>query len=241
MELCGFTDKGEVRRQNQDAYITFNENGVAALIVCDGMGGAKAGDIASTLAAKTFIEKLREGLKRGIGGAELKRLMKESADSANSEVFEKSCEDEDCEGMGTTLVAAAVIDGIATVLNIGDSRAYHISESDIRRITRDHSVVEDMVARGEITPDEARFHPRKNLITRALGTAPEVRGDIFTVKLQKGDILLLCSDGMSNMVYDEEMLPLSAEEKLEDFSKRLFDITVERGAPDNVTIVLYRE
>ena len=141
--------------------------------------------------------------------------------------------------MGTTMVAVAVFDGCAHILNIGDSRAYHIGEEGIRQITRDHSVVEDLVQRGEITPDEARSHPQKNLITRALGSESHVEGDLYEVKLEKGEFILMCTDGLSNVLSDQEIL----SEVLHGGAaggccQRLLDVAISRGAPDNVTAVV---
>ena len=142
--------------------------------------------------------------------------------------------------MGTTMVAALVVEQTAYLLNIGDSRAYHISREGIRRVTRDHSVVEDMVARGDITPEEARNHPRKNLITRALGSEERIRADLYEQALAGGDFLLLCSDGLSNIVTDQEMLYEALHGGApEDCCQRLLDIAMSRGAPDNVTAVLF--
>ena len=150
-------------------------------------------------------------------------------------------EDPDCTGMGTTLVAALAGNGKAVLLNEGDSRAYHINEDGITRLTRDHSVVEDMVARGDITPEEARTHPRKNLITRALGSEERIRADLYEKELQPGDFLLLCSDGLSNIVTDQELLYEAIHGgEPSDCCQRLLHITLSRGAPDNVTAVLFQ-
>ena len=170
IHIWGITDKGVVRAENQDSYcFKLAQDDVATAIVCDGMGGAQAGNIASALAVKSaskYLEKLSLDELRSAPGDHLVR----AALLANKSIYRKSCWEIYCRGMGTTMVAVAVFDGCAHILNIGDSRAYHIGEEGIRQITRDHSVVEDLVQRGEITPDEARSHPQKNLITRALGS-----------------------------------------------------------------------
>jgi protein phosphatase len=143
--------------------------------------------------------------------------------------------------MGTTIVSAIVSGDSATVLNVGDSRAYHISNGSITQVTRDHSVVEDMVRRGDITREESKTHPNKNLITRALGTVPEVECDFFSVPLSSDDNLLLCSDGLSNVVSDQEMLyEVQNAESLEFACEKLLSIAISRGAPDNITIVLFK-
>ena len=141
--------------------------------------------------------------------------------------------------MGTTLVSAVVRDELALVSNVGDSRAYHITREGIRQVSRDHSVVEDMVEKGDLTRDEARHHPRRNLITRALGTEPGVAADTFPLNWQQGDFLLLCSDGLINTVSDQELLfEVIHSEPLDTCLDRLLALSRQRGAPDNVTAVL---
>ena len=208
----GITDKGAVRTQNQDGfYLDVPSEHLAVGVVCDGMGGAKAGNIASLIAVETFVDALQGMQPDGDGEA------------------------------GTTMVAALVVEQTAYLLNIGDSRAYHINENGITRLTRDHSVVEDMVARGDITPEEARTHPRKNLITRALGSEERIRADLYEKELQPGDFLLLCSDGLSNIVTDQELLYEAIHGgEPSDCCQRLLHITLSRGAPDNVTAVLFQ-
>ena len=162
----GVTDKGAIRTQNQDGYyLDVPSEHLAVGVVCDGMGGAKAGNIASLIAVETFVETLQNMGPEDEAGPPT--VLSQAAATANSAVFHRACTDPDCRGMGTTMVAVLIVENVAYLLNIGDSRAYHISDGGITRLTRDHSVVEDMVARGDITPEEARTHPRKNLITRA--------------------------------------------------------------------------
>lgn len=240
IKAWGITDKGSVRQQNQDAYyLDILSDNLAVGLVCDGMGGAKAGNIASTLAVEQFIkvlQKLPDGTPE-----EPEALLAQASEGANEAVYHRARTDPDCHGMGTTMVAVLVIDHLAYLLNIGDSRAYYISGSGISKITRDHSLVEDMVRRGDITPEEARNHPQKNLITRALGTEEQIRADSYRQSLESGDALLLCSDGLSNVVSDQEMLYEVLHGGLgEECCKRLLDIALSRGAPDNVTCVLFQ-
>jgi len=235
MEVWGITHRGVVRQQNQDAFSarTMDDGRVIAL-VCDGMGGARAGNVASAMAVDLFMDRfLRES------GDDQERMQR-AASQANQEIFQKAATDEDCTGMGTTLVAAWVqADLHAYVLNVGDSRAYHICPSGISQITRDHSLVADLVARGKITPEEARTHPNKNIITRALGTERHTDGDLFEVDLESGDFILLCSDGLSNVVTEQEILYEALYGGSEETCcRRLLDIALHRGAPDNVTVVL---
>lgn len=234
----GVTDKGAVRQQNQDAYyLDMTDHGLAVAVVCDGMGGAKAGNVASTLAVDSLVETLRA--QDPAKATDPGQVLLDAAELSNSAVFYRASIDPDCLGMGTTMVAILLDGSMAHILNIGDSRCYLINSEGIIRLTRDHSVVEDLVERGDITPEEARLHPRKNLITRALGAEEHIRADLYRQELAEGDCLLLCSDGLSNVVTDQEILYeiVHGGEKA-DCCKRLLGIALERGAPDNVTAVL---
>ena len=237
MNVWGITHRGAVRQQNQDAYAMQElGDGRVVALVCDGMGGARAGNVASTMAVDIFMNTFLQADR----GSDQER-MQQAAAQANQEIFQRSSTDEDCVGMGTTLVAALAGDGEAVILNEGDSRAYHVNQNGIALVTRDHSLVEDMVARGELTRDQARTHPHKNLITRALGAEPVLLADCFRQSLLPGEYLLLCSDGLSNVVTDQEMLYEIIHGGEDDTCcQRLLDIALHRGAPDNVTAVLIR-
>lgn len=237
--IWGITDKGAVRAQNQDSYyIRQWEPGLVTALVCDGMGGALAGDVASALAievASAYLESLTAEELRQTPGEHLTR----GANLANGAVYQRAASDPQCRGMGTTMVSV-IMDGKAVqILNIGDSRAYRVGEEGIIKVTRDHSVVEDLVSRGEITREEARLHPRKNLITRCLGAEERVQPDLYEVTVQEGDFLLLCSDGLSNTLTDQEILyEILYGGAPETCCQRLLDQALSRGAPDNVTAVL---
>lgn len=238
IKAWGVTDKGAVRQQNQDAYyLDVPAEGLAVAVVCDGMGGARAGNVASSLAVETFVDALRG--YNADPDMEPGGLLSAAAELANAAVFCRAGSDPECCGMGTTMVAALVAAHAAYILNIGDSRCYLVTPEGIVKVTRDHSVVEDLVARGEITPEEARLHPRKNLITRALGAEEHIRSDLYHADLQAGDCLLLCSDGLSNVLTDQEMLyEIIHGGDIGDCCARLLEIALSRGAPDNVTAVL---
>ncbi|MCI8437136.1 MAG: Stp1/IreP family PP2C-type Ser/Thr phosphatase [Lawsonibacter sp.] len=238
MQVWGVTDRGAVRQQNQDAYAArVLEDGRVIALVCDGMGGARAGNVASTMAVERFME---EFFKPGQDGPVEERIG-HAASVANQEIFARSIHDEACTGMGTTLVAVLAGEREAVILNEGDSRCYHINAEGIILVTRDHSLVEDLVERGELTREQARTHPHKNLITRALGAEPVLMADCFRQALEEGDYLLLCSDGLSNVVNEQEML-YEVIHGGEDGQccQRLLDIALSRGAPDNVTAVLVK-
>ena len=244
MELWGITDSGKVRQQNQDVFKTLydEDRGIAVLVVCDGMGGARAGNVASALAADTFMHHIGKYIENIGDLADIAVKMSEAVMAANREVYDKSVHDDEFAGMGTTLTAAITTDEGEVVVNIGDSRVYHVTGSGIKQITRDHSIVEDMIARGDITRAEARRHPSKHLITRALGTSREERPDVFSLRMNDGDYLLLCSDGLSNVVMDSEMLfELQRGGSVRECCEHLVEIVLSRGAPDNVTAVIFRK
>lgn len=241
MKAWGKTDNGLVRTENQDAYYVdlINEDSIALCVVCDGMGGAKAGGLASSLAAEAFVRSVKERQRINMSSKYIETVARESVLSANKLLYEKSISDSECSGMGTTLVAVIADGKRAVVVNVGDSRAYSIDENNIARITRDHSLVEDLLLKGDLTIEEARSHPRKNLITRALGTEETIECDIFTLDIMQGDNILLCSDGLTNPVEEQEILyEVLHGGRKELVCDRLIDIANERGGKDNITVVL---
>lgn len=240
MKAWGISDPGKVRKENQDAFVLEKLKGDSLLaVVCDGMGGAKAGNVASRLALDVFRGEILRGFKPSMNDAKIVTLLQSALELANRAVYEQACSDEDCTGMGTTLVAAIISGERLYVLNVGDSRAYHVGDNGIRCITTDHSFVQLMVQRGEITLEEAKNHPKKNLITRAIGTEQTVLGDVFTEKIAEGECLVLCTDGLSNSMADQEILfEVAHGNQKEDCCQRLLKIAENRGAPDNVTVVL---
>ena len=240
MEYWGLTDMGCTRSQNQDAYIIERLDKHSVLcVVCDGMGGAKSGNIASRLAIDVFTEEVRCSYKSSMSQEQVEQLLQNAVKLANFTVYDQARQFADFAGMGTTLVAALISGKNATIVNVGDSRCYHITHSDIRRITVDHSLVQMMVDRGEIAPEEARDYPGRNYITRAVGTEPTVESDVFAIRLDRGDALLLSSDGLHNEVDDQEILfEVVHGVNNDNCCKRLFDIADNRGSPDNVTCVL---
>ncbi len=233
-------DTGLVRAMNQDAWrIEELDRHTVLAAVCDGMGGAKSGNIASKLAIDVFVDEVCRSYKNSMTQEQTEQLLVNAVKLANFTVFEQSQQVEDFAGMGTTLVAALVCGKEATVINVGDSRCYHITREDIRQVTVDHSVVQMMVDRGELTPEEARVYPGRNLITRAVGTAPTVESDVFCVRLERGDTILLSSDGLHNEVDDQEILfEVVHGVNNDNCCQRLLEIANKRGSPDNVTAVL---
>ena len=240
MQSWGLTDPGCVRKQNQDAYrIEQLDRDTLLCVVCDGMGGAKSGNVASSLAVEVFAEEIRRSWKRGMESDLIDQMLRSAVKLANFTVFDQAAQFEEFSGMGTTLVAVLIQGDKATLGNVGDSRIYGINRSGIRQLTKDHSLVQMMVDRGDLTPEVAKSYPGKNLITRAIGTEPLVMCDIYHKEVNKGDYLLLCTDGLSNVMDDQEILfEVVHGVHKERCCQRLLDIAKNRGAPDNVTSVL---
>ena len=240
MHSWGLTDPGCVRTQNQDAYQMEDlDRNTKLCVVCDGMGGAKSGNIASTLAIDVFVQEIKRTWNASMSSTKTDQMLREAVKLANFTVFDQAMQFEDFEGMGTTLTSALVSGKKVSVVNVGDSRVYAITRTGIKQLTRDHSLVQMMVERGELTPKLARTYPGKNFITRAIGTEPVVECDLIHTTLEKGDCLLLCSDGLSNMMDDQEILfEVVHGINKEQCCQRLLDIAKNRGAPDNVTSIL---
>ena len=240
MQSWGLTDPGCVRQQNQDAYrIEQLDRHTLLCVVCDGMGGAKSGNVASALAAEVFAEEVRRSWIHGMSSDRIDQMLRSAVKLANFTVFDQAAQFEEFSGMGTTLVAALITERNVTLVNVGDSRAYGIGREGIRLLSKDHSLVQMMVDRGDLTPEMAKNYPGKNLITRAIGTEPTVMCDIYHKEVSKGDFLLLCSDGLSNVMDDQEILfEVVHGVNKERCCQRLLSIAKNRGAPDNVTSVL---
>ena len=242
MQAWSITNAGCVRTQNQDAcFIEQLDEKCTLCVVCDGMGGAKSGNVASALAVEVFVQEIRATWKNGMSRDDVDQMLHNAVKLVNFAVYDQAAQFVDFAGMGTTLVAALVDGKSATVVNVGDSRAYHVNSEGIRIVTQDHSIVQMMVERGELTREEAKFYPGKNLITRAIGTDPSVECDLFHLTLGSEDCILLCTDGLSNLLDEQEILfEIVYGEQREECCKRLLEIALNRGAPDNVTSVLLR-
>lgn len=240
MQSWGVTHPGCVRTQNQDAYaIEQMDDNCILGVVCDGMGGAKSGNVASSLAVEVFTQEIRTSWRPGMSRDDIDNMLRCAIKLVNFAVYDQAGQFVDFAGMGTTLVAALVEGKNVTVVNVGDSRAYLVSAEGIRTVTQDHSIVQIMVDRGELTREEARVYPGKNLITRAIGTDATVECDLFHVELGSQDCILMCSDGLSNLVDEQELLfEVVHGAQREQCCQRLLDIALNRGAPDNVTCLL---
>ena len=239
MKAFAATDVGKVREVNQDCV--FSSTGPVGcfpnlFIVADGMGGHKAGDIASRLTVDSVVDKLSK-----VNSKDYISVITDTIIKVNKEVIDKAAESQDYAGMGTTLVVATVFDNILKVANVGDSRLYVIGE-DIIQITRDHSLVEEMVTNGQLDRADARVDKRKNIITRAIGGESKVEAEMFSVELKPEDKILMCSDGLFNMVDDTEILEIiNREPDIEKAARMLIDAANENGGKDNISVVIVEQ
>lgn len=236
MKSYSVTDVGQKRQVNQD-YVFASEEPVGNLpnlfVVADGMGGHKAGDFASSFAVQILLHTILEDENQNPI-----KIIRNAVEEANRKVLEEAKQHAEMEGMGTTMVLVTIVDDYAYVANVGDSRLYLI-EDKILQITKDHSLVEEMVRRGLITKEEAKTHPDKNIITRVLGIGSEVEVDFFDIHLKENSTLLLCSDGLSNMVSDDDIWRIANTSRdLRETGMRLVSLANENGGKDNIAVVL---
>lgn len=232
MKVYAITDVGRVRPINEDSFY-LPEPGERFCAVADGMGGHNAGEVASALAVETFSAAMREARKPN-GHA-----LREAVERANDAVFREASRDESKSGMGTTFTALSEDKKGVYIAHVGDSRAYLIRNGAIMRVTMDHTLVEEMVLQGLITVREAKVHPKRNYITRALGTGREVEVDLIQLDTRPGDVFLLCTDGLSNAVEEREMLStLSSDQSWKDKVAALVRIALENGGHDNITAMV---
>ncbi len=236
LKSFSITDIGRKRKLNQD-YVYTSEQPVGKLpnlfLVADGMGGHNAGDIASRCAVETIVQTVSQSSE---GDPII--VLRKAIEAANERVRTKAGEEECLFGMGTTVVAATYRDGVLTVANVGDSRLY-VADGELRQITKDHSLVEEMVQLGGLDRAAARNHPNKNIITRAVGAGDAIEADFFTVKLSEGDLVLMCTDGLTNMLEDEQIYSiLKGQKVLCDKVSELVKAANDNGGRDNIAVVL---
>ncbi len=242
IRVIGSSHIGMVRKENQDAFLLnqLADSG-ALLVVCDGMGGIQGGKTASDIACKTFFDCVSQGASDSLADLEVYDLFNEAITLANKKVYSKSRDDLQLMGMGTTLVAVLILDKKAYFANVGDSRAYILSGAGIDRVTRDHSVVQELVDMGSITEKQAKNHLNKNIITRAVGVELSVEFDFYVRSLKADDIVLLCSDGLTNFVDDLEIQFEFANSKVfENVPQKLIELANTRGGKDNITVLAAR-
>ena len=243
MQTWGLTDPGNIRQQNQDSYaiMPFGRDRVL-MIICDGMGGVNGGDIASNLAVNSIREILTQNYTEGLLPVDVENLLKKAIQKANFEIFSAAQNDNNLSGMGTTIVLVAIFYDKIHIAHIGDSRAYLIRQGNIKQLTVDHSVVQEMINEGEITHEEAKRHPQKNIITRALGISKNVDIDYSIETKKPTDSIIICTDGLTNYFDQNEILDYVKNKKNNQQLVDNFIFTAnERGGNDNITVVILGE
>ncbi|MBR5272968.1 MAG: Stp1/IreP family PP2C-type Ser/Thr phosphatase [Clostridia bacterium] len=238
MKILGKTDIGRVRSTNQDCYCAGeHDSGMIWAVVCDGMGGHAGGNIASSTAAKVLSDNINLKYKKNMSSRSVKNLLLTSISAANVNVYDMAKLNDELDGMGTTAVAAIIVKNVAHIINVGDSRAYVLNDSGITQVTKDHSLVQQMIDYGKLTAQEAKTHPHRNIITNAVGIHEDIQADYFELDMCEGDILLMCTDGLTNNVSDEEIYGLVKDNQSCDFIEKLVERANENGGSDNITVV----
>ena len=238
MKVCGLTDNGLLREHNEDSLFVSDLEDFPLFIVADGMGGHNAGEIASGIAVETIKEKFIENKKDLVHKKNIIKTIEESVFEANKKIYFKALGSSQCSGMGTTLTMAYIFENKIYIGHIGDSRAYYINDIGIEQITEDDSLVNELIKNGSITAEEATNHPQRNVITKALGTSIDIEVDIQTIKYKAGDILIICSDGLSNMVKENTIFDIiKSEEDVNLVCERFIELAKENGGLDNITVI----
>ncbi len=233
------TDKGKVRDRNEDNNIVIDCDSYKVFAVADGMGGMDFGDLASSIAMECIKKELSDCKKQSFNKSEMKKQFVRIFNLINSEIIKECFEKKSVTGMGTTLSVCIIVDDMLYISHMGDSRIYIIREDKVIQITKDHSYVEELIDSGRITREQAKSHPNRNIITRALGLDREIDVDTDTFELFKGDRVVLCTDGLTNAVEDHEIVELVIEAAgPEEAVKKLIDKANERGGRDNITVQL---
>ena len=233
------TDIGKAREKNQDYYYVSKDTDVPRIyILADGMGGYKGGEVASKLATESVKKYIENNFSNIIKEKEeILKLIASAVEYANMVVYEKSKEDKELEGMGTTLEVCVIYNNKAYIGHVGDSRVYRIRKDIIRKLTKDHSYVQQLIEDKKITREEAKTHPKKNMITKALGCTPFVEPDLRARNFEKGDIFIICSDGLTNMV-DEKQIYEIIKQDIENATEKLINEANQAGGYDNITVII---
>lgn len=241
MQINGNTDVGRTRIANEDAfkYGVFDD-GTAWAVVCDGMGGVHGGKVASSTAIEMVSKKICKCYNPSMQISSVENLLLSAITTANCIVYDRGAGNSQLEGMGTTIVAVIIKNNEACIAHVGDSRAYKISDGSIKLITKDHSLVQEMLDMGQITQSEFEHHPRKNIITRAMGVEEKIEIEFNTVEFGKDDVLLLCSDGLSGLVDKEELLEIYNNSEFSTLSDKYIEAANDNGGVDNITVVVMK-
>ena len=237
MIIFGLSDPGKVRELNEDAILySFFPTGECAAVLADGLGGRSAGEIASDMATRKFLDYIKDGLAQQY--PDIYSLASHAINYANYCVFKKARSAPEFNGMCTTFVAVIVRGNEAAVISVGDSRCYWFADGKLQQITKDHSYVQDLIDRGELLAENALHHPKKNLITRALGVGCSVESDVYRLDLFEGDKILICSDGLTNTVSDSEIAGILCSYDPREAVEQMITCALRRSAPDNVSAVV---
>ncbi len=241
MNITGKTDVGVVRTRNEDAFsYGCLSDGTSWALVCDGMGGVHGGKIASTASIEMVSEKIKKCYNPSMSIVSLENLLLSSITTANVDVYDRGIYDDSLKGMGTTIVAAIVKNNEVCIAHVGDSRAYIIRNGSIQQITKDHSLVQQMLDKGQITKEEYENNPIKNIITRAIGVDEDIDIDFDNIELDNDDVLLLCTDGLSGFVSDERLLEIYQSTDFDSLAQKYIDEANNNGGSDNITVVIMK-
>lgn len=239
MQVISKTDIGLVREENQDTVIAKKiDEDTVVTVLCDGMGGMNAGGEASSIAANEIFNRIVNSYRKDADENSIRNLMLSSINAANIIVYDKSLNEDNKEGMGTTCVCGIIKNDIAYIANVGDSRAYKIYNQKIEQITTDHTIVKVLMDQGEINEDQAKTHPQKNMITRAVGIDEKLEIDYYEVELERETKILFCSDGLSEYCDEDTMLEIINKNILEKAATLLINYAKEKGGKDNITVAL---
>lgn len=239
MKVYSKSDIGLKRDSNQDYCFTkIFPDKTALAIVCDGMGGANGGSTASHVAVETIVKEIEDNYDSSANGEQIKSLISSAVQKANGTVYDIASKDPSLYGMGTTVVCAMAKDNLVHIVHAGDSRAYLYQNNQIEQITTDHSMVQEMLIAGQITQEEAKNHPKKNIITRALGVEPMLRTDYISEKFEKDSELVICTDGLSNYINNESLLYFIQNNSGNELTEKLIESAKELGGRDNITVAV---
>lgn len=239
MIIVGKTDIGKTRSENQDRFrICEIDDTTTVAVVCDGMGGTNGGGLASDIASNAVYERLCLSYRDGMELRAVKSMLISAVTAANSLVYDKSREDDEYRGMGTTCVAALIHSGTVSIASVGDSRAYILDNNGIRQITNDHTIVQYLKSHGMIDESEMKNHVMKNVITRAVGVEPNIEVDYFEIEAEAGSVILICTDGLTNYCSDEFLYGKVYKSPLEQTASELIDYANSKGGMDNITVAL---
>ncbi|MGN0613058.1 MAG: Stp1/IreP family PP2C-type Ser/Thr phosphatase [Porcipelethomonas sp.] len=238
MKYVSATDIGLVREENQDMVRIDDFFGNVLAVVCDGMGGERAGQEASRIAVREFFTRFNDGFRPDLETIGTRQLMTASISAANSVIYTTARMDYRNFGMGTTCVAAYIDQKYIYIVNVGDSRAYYMDDSGLHQITSDHTLVNMLLQQGKIEPDEVHTHPKRNMLTKAVGVEKIIKPDFFRMKREEKFTLLLCSDGLSGCCSDDEIYDIMKSTPLDEVSKALIDLALSKGGRDNITLAV---